>query len=215
MILKKLIYVLVCVSLIGCTINNGVADNKRVYKTNEIPDNAIESVGGNDSFIYVIRFSNLIYNTFRTAKKQIKIPIFQGTLGNVEYNDFKSYCRGKNMLASNTAESGFVILTKRGELKKTLLEFIKFYEGNILKGYEKQVWINTSGDEPQYFEWIISYEFKVDNIPCLMVIFVSADEKDFYKPRDTFKSVEDIHLNENMETPSFIYQLNIDYIPPK
>jgi len=207
MILKKLIYILIYIFLISCSSN--IADNKRVYKINEIPENAIERM--EDSFIYVIKFSNLIYNTYKTEKKRIKIPIFQGTFGDVEYNDFKSYCREKKILASNYAESGFVILTKRGELKKTLLEFIKFYEGNILKGYEKPVEMNTIGDEPQYLEWRITYKFKVDNIPCLMTIYVMADEKDFSTPRNFFKSVEDINPDENMETPNFLYKLYIDH----
>ena len=203
--LKRLAYVLICVFLIGCTANN------RVYEIYEIPDNAIERM--NDTHIYLIRFSNLIYTSFRTEKKKIKIPIFQGYLDDVKYGDFLSYCREKKMLESNVVESGFAILTKKGEVKKTLLEFIKFYEGNILKGYEKSVEMYTSGDEPQYLMWEIVYKFKVDNIPCLMEIYVEADERDFAKPDELFKSIEDIHINEDMEAPSFVYDLTIDYRP--
>jgi len=211
MIIKRLIYILICVFLIGCTTNNHISENKMVYKINEIPNNAIERI--NDAHLYVIKFSNLIYTTDRTAKKKIKIPIFQGTLDDVEYDDFLSYCEEKKILKSGYAESGFVILTKRGELKKTLLEFIKFYEGNILKGYEKSVDMVKEGDEPQDSTWYIEYKFKVENIPCKMLILVSEDERYFRTPYKSFKSVEDIHINENMETPSFIYQLDIDYVP--
>jgi hypothetical protein len=213
MILKRLFYVLIFLFLVGCSLNNSIADNKRVYKINEIPDNAIERI--DNAHVYVIKFSNLIYDTYRTAKKQIKIPIFQGYLDDVKYDDFLTYCEEKKLLKSGYAESGFVILTKKGELKKTLLEFIKYHEGNILKGYEKSVVMHTSGDEPKYLEWVIIYEFKVENIPCYMVIYVSADEKDFSAPSKSFKSIEDIHPDEKMETPSFLYQFNIDSVLQK
>jgi len=207
MILRRLFYILVCVSLIGCSINSSIADNKnkRVYKINEIPDNAIERI--EDRFVYIIRFSNLIYNTTKTEKKKIKIPIFQGTLDDVEYDDFLNYCYDNKLLDKKYCEGGFFILTKKGEIKKTLLEFIKFYEGNILKGYEKPSGMVEDGDEPQYSDWIIEYEFKVENIPCMMRIIVPAGKRDYSK---SIKSVEDINVNENSELSGFIYQLCVD-----
>jgi len=231
MILKRLIYVLVCMSLIGCSINNSIADNRRVYEVDEIPDNAValfnmklgcvytvDEIPNNsveslyENFFppfFVIRFSNLIYGALVKGEvKKIKIPIFQGTLDDVGYSNFLRYCRKKNMLKSDWAESGFVILTKRGETKKTLLEFIKFYEGNILKGYEKPVDMVIEGG--QYFSWYIEYKFKIENIPCRMLIIVPADERDRSTPNESFKSVEDIHINENMERSCFMYQFFIN-----
>lgn len=209
--LKRIIYVLVCMSLTTCSINNSkadnsITDNKRIYKIAEIPDNAVKRVY-EDAFSYEIKFSNIIYNAlYKNKVIKIKIPIFQGYLDDVKYGDFIDFCRTKNMLRPDAVESDFVILTKKGEVKKTLLEFIKFYEGNILKGYEKP--INMFGESG---EWWIDYEFIAENILCLLRIRVKADQKYYNKPDELFKSIEDIHVDENMKVLSFHYQIRIDY----
>jgi hypothetical protein len=215
MILKRLIYVLVCMSFIGCSINNSTTDNKnnRIYKIDEIPDNAVENNLGlyenNFPPFFVIKFSNIIYGALLKGElKKIRIPIFQGTLDDVYYTVFLKYCEEKNMLKSDWMESGFVILTKRGEVKKTLLEFIKFYEGNILKGYEKPEMYRESG------MWGLEYKFKIEKVPCRMVVTVWADKRDLdlpYESYKSFKSIEDIHPNENMEKPHFRYKFRIDW----
>jgi hypothetical protein len=207
--LKRLFCVLVCVTLIGCSINSK-ADNKRIYKIDEIPDNAVKRIY-EDAFSYEIKFSNIIYNAlYKNKVIKIKIPIFQGYLDDVKYGDFIDFCRTKNMLRPDAAKSGLFISTKKGEVKKTLLEFIKFYEGNILKGYEKPVRIFGDGDEPGRSGWGIDYKFKVENIPCIMRIEVSADERDFARPIGSIKSAEDINPNENKERSFFIYRFYIN-----
>ena len=126
---KRIIQIIIFIFFISYTNKSGITESLRTYKITEIPNQAVERV--NNAFLYVIKFSNLIYDV---KGKKITIPIFQGSLGNVEHEDFLKYCIDKKILIPKAMESGFVIRTKKGELKKTLLDFIKFYKGNILRG---------------------------------------------------------------------------------
>jgi len=189
--------------VMGCA-SNAIPDDLKTYNITEIPMNAVERV--NNAFLYVIKFSNLVYNV---KGKIIVIPVFQGTLGNVEHEKFLQYCVGKKMLDPKAMESGFVIRTKKGELKKTLLDFINFYKGNILKGYEKPYEMYTAGDEPQYLEWYIVYRFKVEDVPCTLKISVSADKKD-WGFSSKYKSPEEVHPDE-INDPLIVYEIYVDY----
>jgi len=201
---KRIFQILTIIFLIICINKNGMTSDSKIYKINEIPEQAVERL--NNSFIYVIKFSNLIYDV---NGKKIIIPIFQGNLPSVEYTDFKKYCREKKILDPKTMESGFVIRTKKGEVKKTILEFIKFYQGNILKGNKKPFEIYTDGDEPQYLVWNIVYKFSSAGIPCTMKISFEADKKD-WGFTNKIKNIDEMHPNEKMDDPVFTYEITVN-----
>lgn len=197
---KKIFQILMIISVLGCNNKIGASNDLKIYNINEIPEEAVEQI--NKSFIYSIKFSNLIYNI---DGKKIVVPVFQGTLNSVDYVDFKNYCRQKQMLALNARESGFFTKAKKGEIKKTFLEFMKFYQSNLLKGYETPVIVDNDGDE-----WLIVYKFKVDQIPCTMKIFVSADKNDRSSLKKNIK-MKDISVNEKKDNPGFVYEIYINY----
>jgi hypothetical protein len=142
---------------------------------------------------YIIKFSNLIYER---DNKEIKIPVFQGTMGDVKYNDFLQYCEDNNILKKGSQESGFIIVTKRGELKKKFHEFLRFYKGNVLK--------DSDIDRPSkmyVYDGVleIEYDFLVNSVPMALKITIYTTE-DF--DTDSIKSVFDINnIDENMKTP--------------
>lgn len=143
--------------------------------------------------LFIIKFSNLIYER---SNKEIRIPVFQGTMGDVKYNDFLKYCEDNNLLDKGFQESGFIIVTKRGELKKKFHEFLRFYKGNVLKDF------NIDRPSKIYvYEGVldIEYEFTVDGVPIDLEIRIYTTE-DF--DTDSIKSVFDINnIDENMKTP--------------
>lgn len=201
---KRIVQILTMIFLLICINKNGMTNDSKIYKITEIPEQAVERV--NNSFLYVIKFSNLIYDV---NGKKITIPVFQGNLPSVEYTDFKKYCREKKILDAKTMESGFIIRTKKGEVKKTLLEFIKFYQGNILKGIKKPYEIYTDGDEPQYLVWNIVYKFNIEDIPCTIKISFEADKKD-WEFINRIKTIEEMHPNEKMDNPVIAYEIIVN-----
>jgi hypothetical protein len=201
---KKIVQILTIIIFIICIDENGMTNDSKIYKITEIPNQAVERL--NNSFLYVIKFSNLIYNV---NEKKIIIPIFQGNLPSVEYTDFKKYCREKKILDPKTMESGFVIRTKKGEVKKTIIEFVKFYQGNLLKGIKQPFEIYTDGDEPQYLVWNVVYKFSLEGIPCTMKISFEADKKD-WGFRSKIKTIDEMHPNEKMGDPVFTYEIIVN-----
>lgn len=200
---NKMVSVLIILFAIGCNTNS-FTNGTKTYKINEIPANAVERL--NNSFMYIIKFSNLIYDV---DGKKVKIPIYNGNLADVEYNDFKKYCRDKKILDANTMESGFVVRTQKGELKKTIIDFIKFYQRNISQGFEKPFEVYTDGDQPQYLVWNIVYKFSLDGIPCSVKISFEADKKD-WEFVEKIKTIEDMHPDENTDDPIFAYEIIIN-----
>ncbi len=180
-----------------------LADNKKIYKLNEIPKAAIKSIGGNNSFIYEIKFSNLIYHE---NGKDIKIPIFRGFLKDVRYNDFLKYCESRKILKSGVAESGFIFFSNKGEFKRDFIKFLKFYKSNILKGYEKPTFFDVVNE---CSSWLIEYKFYVQGIPCKMKISVGGVVSGDCE-RTNYKSVEEIRLDDYTKRPSIFYSFEIN-----
>jgi len=150
---------------------------------------------------FIISFSNIIYEV---QGKSIKIPIFQGTEGDLLYKDFREYCLTNKYLEPRVRESGFIVKCKKGEVKKTFIEFINFYRSNILKDVnfddKSNFDVNESG-------WIIFYKFKIDGIPCVLNIEIDAAKR---IDRKKLKSVYDIMVNEDMTYPSFAYSFDVN-----
>ena len=72
----------------------------------------------------IIKFSNLIYEG---GGKEVKIPIFRGNMGDITYRELRKYCSDNKLLKEGYRETGFIIVTKEGEVKKTFHEFLRFY----------------------------------------------------------------------------------------
>jgi len=147
---------------------------------------------------FIIRFSHLIYEV---ENKKIKIPIFQGIYGDILYKDFRSYCLEKKFLEPKVKESGFVIKAKKGELRKTFHDFLKFYKSNILKDTNIEDISSASLDDT---DWTINYDFTVDSVPCYLKVEIEASEEDL-KEYMKYKSVYQIKPNEKMSKPNISY----------
>lgn len=181
--------------------NNSFNKNTAV----EITDNEIQKF---DDFLFIIKYSNIIYDL---NGKEIEIPIFQGSRGNMTYVQFQKYCYDHNLLKKNSRESGFVIRAKKGELKKTFHNFLSFYRTNIWKNInvEKPIKMDLFGDEEKYTDWQIYYDFDVNGIPFVMKILFKVSNADWQNRNNLniYKSVYQITPDENMESPYFIFKI--------
>ena len=190
-------------TIIGFLSLYGVVSlNAKTISTEQITDKHIEEYKSGKTIysldIFVINFANIIYNV---NGKNIKIPIFKGTMGDVHYNDLLNYYRNKTFFDSDVnSETGYIIKVKKGEAKKTLHEFLAFYKSNILKDIdiEHPVTIYLSP-----VEWILQYNFVVDGVPCYMHINFESRKEDYGKPLP--KSVYDIVPNENAGNPGIFF----------
>ena len=145
---------------------------------------------------FIIKFSNLIYNS---SGKEVKIPIFRGTMGDITYKEFRQYCRDNKLLKEGYREAGFIIDTKEGEVKKTFHEFLRFYQSNLFKdvGVDVNKPSEISDANPGAIE--ISYKFKAKGTPMVMKITIYITD-----PVDTskIKSVFDIYNIDETKTNS-------------
>jgi len=153
--------------------------------------------------LFIIRYSNIIYEK---NGKTIKIPIYQGTYGDVLYKDFRDYCLKMNYMKPGYMESGLIIKAKKGELRKTLHGFLDFYKSNILKDViDKPTKMSCDG-----YEWFIDYDFVINGIPCYMMIRFDTSEIDNKNYRK-YKTPYEIMTNEDMKDPHFSYVFFIGF----
>jgi hypothetical protein len=181
---------------------NPVTANQRI-SSEKISDKHIELYKYDMSFI--LRFSNMIYNE---ENKDIVIPIFQGKYEDVLYKDFIDYCIRNKLLQPKVMETGFMIKTKKGDIRKTFHQFLAFYKSNILKNVDIEkptVMILSSTD------WIIKYDFIVNGVPCYLKIELPPRDEDLKKKRKDLilKSVYDIIPEEEDMEPGFLYDFYI------
>ena len=191
--------IVICMILfLNCNQNSASSESVTIGKFN---NDTVQKFDEYSSF--VIKFSNLIYEK---DGKTVKIPIFQGNMGDATYKEFRRYCLDNNLLKEGFRESGFIIQTKRGELKKTFHEFLKFYKSNILK--------DSNIDKPDKMvisdgAFDIYYDFEVEGIPFVLQITICTVENRF--DTKSLKSVFDVNINENMKTPTpyFTYAIRM------
>jgi len=172
-----------------------------VINKDKISAEHVEIAGGGWYNSFIINFSNMIYEE---KDKTITIPIFQGIKGDVYYKDFREYCLRQKYLKPRVRESGFIVKCKKGEVKKTFVEFLNFYRSNILKDVDFNDKSNFDADENG---WTVFFKFYVDGIPCVMNIQIDAAKR---IDRKKLNSVYDIMVNEDMAYPSFAYSFDIN-----
>lgn len=196
--ISKIILLATIIIFFSCSNNKANGDNnKLVSKKNS------DSVIKFSSRTFIINYSNLIYEH---ENKKITIPIFNGNMGDVTYNDFLEYCYIKKYLNPNTAETSLIIKADRGKLTKTFHEFLMFYKGNILKNSDisKPAKIKVDGGALDIF-----YDFKVSGVSFVLQVKVGTDKNEI--DVDLIKSILDIKLNENVEKPIFQYRFWKNY----
>jgi len=154
-------------------------------------------------YLFIIKLSNIVYEK---DGKELKIPIFQGNMGDATYEDFRKYCLDKKLLEPNVAETAFVIKADKGKLTKTFREFLNFYKGNILKNTDVNMpaKILVDGGVLELY-----YDFKLNEVPFVLQISISTGQKDI--DTSLIKSIYNVNLNENMKTPIFQYRFWEDY----
>lgn len=151
----------------------------------------------------IIKFSNIIYEE---KGKQLKIPIFQGDLGDISYDEIVDYCRKKKYLEPDAVVTSFVIKGKKRQMTKTFHEFLKFYKSNILK--------DTDLDRPGYNNDAccpeIYYDFIIDGVPLVLWIRICRDNCNSNELKEfKYNSIFDIKLNEDFD--AFFYDFYINY----
>jgi len=185
--------------ILNNTYKNAVSETNtaRIVK-----DGSVERFKNTRSFI--IKFSSLIYEK---DGQELKIPIFQGNMGDVSYDNFRQYCLEKKYLEPNVAETSFIIKAKKGELTKTFREFLNFYKGNILKNVDinKPAKLKVDGGALGIY-----YNFEVNGVPFVLQVDVSTDQVEI-ENIDLIKSIINLNLDEKMETPIFTYRFWDDY----
>ncbi|MCL2154232.1 MAG: hypothetical protein FWH53_01070 [Leptospirales bacterium] len=192
---KNVILIVLLLVVMSCT------DSVKSETAKNITSKEVEQFD-NDR-LFIIRYSNIIYEK---NGKTIKIPIYQGTYGDVLYKDFRDYCLKMNYLEPKVRETGFIIKAKKGELRKTLHGFLDFYKGNILKSLiDKPTSMSCDG-----YEWFIFYDFVMAGLPCYMMIRFDTSEIDNENYRK-YKTPYDIITNEDMENPNFSYSFSIGF----
>ena len=180
----------VCI-LFGC--GRTVVETKAVASNNQKTSISSQQVEKYDFNLFILRFSNIIYEY---QGKKFKFPIFQGTSGDVLYNDYLDYCWNHGLMSSDDIETGFVIKCKKGEIRKTLLEFVAFYKSNILKDAENPEIIYFHGKHN------ILYHMKINGVTWILSIRLILID-------DDYTSVYDLKPDENIKEPNFIYNFDI------
>lgn len=184
--LYPIVYLISMFMILNCNNQNVIAAQ------NEIMGGAIQKYESTDSFI--IKFSNLI---FEKNGKEIKIPVFQGNMGDVTYREFHEYCYKNGLLKEGWGESGFVIRSEKGKLTKTFREFLYFYKKSILKNTEidkpSNIKIYGDGDNLEIF-----YDFNVDDIPFVLQLNINTKEK--FNNLASIKTILQLNLNENLNS---------------
>jgi len=145
------------------------------------------------SNLFIIKFSNLIYEV-KGEDVKVPIPIFRGSMGDITYKEFRKYCYDNKLMGDGYRESGFVIETKKGEVKKTFHEFLRFYQSNLFKdvGIDVNRPIEISNIEPGILN--IHYDFKVKGVPMVIKITIYTTDTTGSVIIDKKKSVFDIDI---------------------
>ncbi len=195
--MKKLRFgVLVLVVLTGVSL---FSDTKGDNKTLKDKFKVVTLEGGYKGFI--LKAKNIV---FKTKNKKISIPVFKGGEGTLEIDNLDKYCK-KNRIDS---ASSFIIRSKRGYLKKSLMDFLKFYKKSILKDIDIAVPVNMLIESN---DWCITYNFELEGIPCCLRLIVHADEKDYDNEWGEYRNVFQINLEETMKRPYFKYKIFPNY----
>jgi hypothetical protein len=188
------------VVIINCNDKTAGSETKKIQSN--IQEVAILQYKNTPSFI--MKMKNLIYEH---EGRRLKIPIFQGNMGDVSYDEFRQYSLNKKYLKPNEAESCFIIKTDKGKLTKTFREFLVFYKGNILKNIDinkpSKIHIFDEGNITIY------YDFEVSGVSFVLQLDIVTNDK--IKNLDSIKSVFDINLDETLEDPIFRYRFWDDY----
>lgn len=185
--------------VISCSNKKAVSE---LNTQNKINERAVLKYKETRSFI--IRFTNLVYEK---DGKELRIPIFQGNMGDVSYKEFRKYCLDNKFLEPNVAESSFIIKTDKGKLTKTFREFLNFYKKNILKDVDisKPAKIKLYSDN----ELSIYYDFEINDVPFVLQLDIITYDK--IKSLSSIKSILEINLDEKVENSIFRYRFWDDY----
>ncbi len=137
---------------------------------------------------FSIKFSNVWYD-----KKNLffKIPIFNGTEGNVRLSQLEKKRKAKDL----SILGSMYVEVEKGKIKRSIIDCIKFYKTSLLK--------NTNIDKPSVIGlesagMFIWYDFDYEGLPGTIMIGVAYDpncEKGKYKCK--YELIDDIEVDEN------------------
>ena len=197
--MRNIIFIIAILVLLGCisslTIFDSYAAGSRQNNTIKITEKEIEPFKYPMTFI--VRFSAIVYET---KGKNIKIPIFQGNYGEIKYKDLIDYAIEKKYIDQNMWVA-YIIKCKKGEIRQTLHELLKFYKSNILKNVDVDNFNNASLTST---EWTITYDFMIEGVPGYLEIQFDPRAEDVdNEPK--YKSVYEIIPEEKVKDPNILY----------
>ncbi len=150
---------------------------------------------------YVVKFSNIFVTI---DNKKIKIPIFNGTYGDVDLEELKKVQKSRADILSS-----LIFYSQKDGLKKTLIEFLSFYKKSLLKDNDinKPTIIGGEGDS-----YIIWYDFNYEGIKSSMMIHVlgdikNMDELDEKRIRGRDRTIEIVEFDQKSD--NFRVRINI------
>ena len=191
----KILFVLFLILFLDSGFKNAICKNNQKHNINSGTFEVFSD------YVFIMKSANIIYED---DQKQIKIPVFLLNKNDIKYRDFLKYCYEKKYLEPKSAETYFVIKSKKREMTKTFQEFMLFYKSNILKDTDlnKPAFIIQDGCAPELY-----YDFIVDGVPFVLMIKISVDNCDVESDEPfSFKSVFDIKLVETIGEPFFSYR---------
>ena len=198
-VFSKIIFLMFMIMFINCM--NGISET---IQKNKIKNAVIEYI--KSSNLFVIKFSNLIYEV-KGEDVKVPIPIFRGNMGDITYEEFSKYCVDNKLMEDGYRESGFIVEAKKGQLKKTFHEFLRFYQNNLFK--DAGIDVNKPTEISEIYPEIlyIYYDFKVKGIPMVIKITIyTTDTVD----TDKIKSVFDIdNIKEDFKTTQTFFYFEI------
>ncbi|MCC6275623.1 MAG: hypothetical protein IT569_07185, partial [Leptospiraceae bacterium] len=171
------------------------APSKQVFETRGLKIvQGMENSGG-CVFVY---FSSILYETQR---KKISVPIFQGTLEEIDYKKELHHIAKKQKMA---IVENLCIPLERGKVKETFFELVNFYKKSLLK--------NTDIEHPTAIDintevkvWEVWYDFDYEGIHGTMGLYIPGafNKKEFlelynekWKAKQSIESIHEILFDE-------------------
>ncbi len=178
----------------------GMPMKKKFLNISKIKPEAVELL--DKDVLLFIYYSNVIYEF---NGKKVKIPIYGGKYGDVEFKDLMDYCYKKKYLDKNV--QGFLIALKieKGKVRNTFHDFLDFYKSKNLEGFDvtKPTKMDYDG-----CEWWIYYDFIQNGVPCFFEIRVHASKYDLEKYK-TYKTPYEIRPEEKSFQGSFSFYITV------
>lgn len=174
---------------------NSISEIKFV-NDNEINDKNFQQFW--EGYSFNIKFKNVWIEDYKVKGRYVKVPIFQGISGDVKLSQLEKKKKAKENI---TILGALRYPTRKGEVKKTILECVQFYKDSLLKNIDYNKPTIIGGEETAIIIW---YDFIYDGRQSSMMIITGRALK---CKKCIYRYIDDIEVDE--ESDSFILKLRI------